>query len=62
MDSAVEEMRRLEELLPTHADSLTHTFGGEQRMDRLVVQLQSLVVSCIQIYGEASGMVSMALL
>jgi hypothetical protein len=50
VDTAIKEMRRLEELLPTHANSLAHTISSEQRMDRLVVQLQPLVVSCINVY------------
>jgi hypothetical protein len=62
VNSAVKEMGRLEKLLPTHTNSLAHTFGGEQRMDRFVVQLQSLVVPCIQVYGEAGRVVSVALL
>jgi kynurenine formamidase len=49
VETVVKEIGRLKELLPTHADSLAHAISGKQRVDRLVVQLQSLVVSCIRV-------------
>jgi hypothetical protein len=61
-NAAVEELGGLEKLLSAHPNSLAHALGREQRVDRLIVEFQPSVGSCIHIHGQAGGVVATALL